>query len=67
MEAHNEIGKRIRALRKEKGLSQAEFAKTVGISQPHLSRVENGYENISKSVQELIAIRFSLTVGGDEQ
>lgn len=67
MEAHNDIGKRIKELRKEKGLSQAEFAKTVGISQPHLSRVENGYENISKSVQELISIRFSLTVGGDKQ
>lgn len=67
MKMHNDIGKRIKALRKEKGLSQAEFAKAVGISQPHLSRVENGYENISKSVQELIAIRFSLTVGGDKQ
>lgn len=67
METHNDIGKRIKALRKEKGLSQAEFAKAVGISQPHLSRVENGYENISKSVQELIAIRFPLTVGGDNR
>ena len=67
METRDDIGKRIKELRKKKGLSQAEFAKTVGISQPHLSRVENGYENISKSVQELITIRFSLTVGGDKQ
>lgn len=67
MDLHMDIGEQIKALRKEKGLSQAEFAKTVGISQPHLSRVENGHENISKSVQELIAIRFSLIVGGDKQ
>ncbi len=65
MKVHNDVGMRIKALRKENGLSQTEFAKAVGISQPHLSRVENGYENISKSVQELIAIRFSSSVGGD--
>jgi len=38
-----DLGKRIKTLRKEKGLSQEKLAKEVGISRVTLSKLENGY------------------------
>jgi len=44
----SELGSKIRSLRKEKKISQATLAKTVGISRNTLSKLENGYiANIS--------------------
>lgn len=44
----SEIGHKIQKLRKEKKQSQADLAKTVGISRNTLSKLENGYiANIS--------------------
>lgn len=37
-----ELGKRIRDLRKEHGLTQAEFAKRIQVSQPAVGRYEAG-------------------------
>ena len=51
-------GEKIKELRKSKGLTQVEFAKSVGITQSFLSAVENGHCNISKSVAMLIDIKF---------
>ena len=43
-----ELGDKIKTLRKERGLSQDELAKRVGISRPTLSKLENNYlANIS--------------------
>lgn len=41
------IGARIRALRLARGLSQGELAKLTGLSEPTLSRIENGQSLIS--------------------
>ena len=41
-----ELGKRIRAARRKKGMSQAELADKVGISVPYVSDVENGKKTI---------------------
>jgi len=37
------LGKRIKALRKEKGLTQEALAQEVGLSRATLSKLENGY------------------------
>ena len=37
-----DLGERIRTLRKQKGLTQAELAKEAGISRATLSKLENG-------------------------
>ncbi|MDP2921575.1 MAG: helix-turn-helix transcriptional regulator [Candidatus Omnitrophota bacterium] len=41
------IGREIRKVRKEKGLSQDEIAEKAGVSQQLISRIEKGRENIS--------------------
>lgn len=51
-------GIKIKELRKSIGLTQVEFAKSIGITQSFLSGVENGRFNISKSVAMLIDIKF---------
>lgn len=55
-------GVKIKELRKSKGLTQVEFAKSVGITQSFLSAVENGHCNISKSVAMLIDIKFGKNI-----
>lgn len=40
-----EIGQRIQEYRKQKNLTQEQLAETTGISQKHLSRIEQGYHN----------------------
>ncbi len=67
MKTSKDIGSEIKTIRKESGLSQIEFANEIGISQPHLSRVENGFESVSKPVQKLIQLRFGSINGGDKQ
>lgn len=63
MKEKSEIGKTIKNIRIKSGLSQCEFAKKIGISQPHLSRVENGYENMSKSAYMLVTFLFNVNGG----
>ena len=58
-----EIGERIRQVRKEKGISQAELAEMVHISTPYLSDIEHGKKNYSVSI--LIALIESLQVSAD--
>lgn len=41
------VGEKIKALRKEQGLTQQKLAKRLGISQQVISRVEAGQENLS--------------------
>ena len=44
------IGKRIRAKRKQKDLSQEELAEMVNISTVHMSHIETGYTKLSLPV-----------------
>lgn len=41
------VGKRVKAMRMQKGISQSELAHSVGISQAHMSNIENGHSNIT--------------------
>ena len=55
---YDELGKVIRALRREKGLSQEVLSGLAGIARTHLSMIENGtmkasIETVSKIAQAL--------------
>ncbi len=55
---YDELGKVIRALRKEKGLSQEVLSGLAGIARTHLTMIENGtmkasIETVSKIAQAL--------------
>jgi transcriptional regulator with XRE-family HTH domain len=60
--SQKQIGQRITALRKKKGLSQEELAKSIGISRPSLAQIELG--NRSVDILELqkisLILEFSL-------
>lgn len=49
------IGERIKEVRLRNSLTQEEFSKSLGISRPHLSKIEAGKENASDSVLRLIS------------
>lgn len=54
------IGKRIRAIREERGYSQEDFAATAHLGRSYTGRVERGEQNIS--MQSLIQIALTLKV-----
>ena len=58
------IGARIRALRKERNMTQEELAEAAGIGATHVSHIENGTTKLS--VQTLIAIINALECSADE-
>lgn len=41
----------IARFRKERGMTQQELARTLGISRSHLSRIENGHEELLEYLQ----------------
>ncbi len=59
---HKAIAIALRKLRRERGLTQAELAQVLGLSQPHFSKIERGQGSLS--AEQLIALlhRFSLPV-----
>lgn len=54
------IGKRIKAMRKDKGFSQEGFASKADLGRTYYGRVERGEQNIS--IQNLIQIALTLGV-----
>ena len=58
------IGKKIRLLRKERGLKQEKFANEVGISRPYLSGIEGDKRNPTYTIVKEIA--NELDVGIEE-
>ena len=60
--SQKQIGQRIAELRKMKGLSQKDLSKSVGISRPSLTQIENGNRNVDiMELQRLsIVLGFSL-------
>ena len=54
------IGSRIKYLRTQRGLSQREIAKRIGVSQAHMSNMERGYSNIT--MENLLALHDTLKV-----
>ncbi len=62
MDIQQKIGKRIRELRKEKGLSQEAFADLARIDRTYVNSVENGKRNISLKNIEKIANAFNISI-----
>ena len=58
-----QVGQRIKAARKARGLSQAELAKKAGLSLPLISQIENGKSKML--VPTLVAILEALEVSAD--
>ncbi|WP_413363750.1 helix-turn-helix domain-containing protein [Lysinibacillus sp. 3P01SB] len=59
---HIQIGRLIRRLRKERNLSMTEFATKINISQPSLSKIENGSREVSLTILENICLTCKLTM-----
>lgn len=57
-----ELGKRIRALRKQKGLSQEKFALLINMDRTYFSSVEAGKRNISIQNIKKIADGLDVTI-----
>lgn len=57
------IGDNLKKIRKEKGVKQTEFARSLNISQSYLSDLENGRKNISMKTVQQIASALNVTVG----
>lgn len=56
-----EIGSRIRALRKKNGITQLELADKVGCSETHLSNIETGSAKMGVDIAIRIAEYFGVT------
>jgi len=56
------VGKRLRELRKLKGLSQEKMAEQAGINAKYYSEIERGKRNITLKVMEKIADNLGITI-----
>lgn len=54
------LGERFREIRKVRGLNQKEFAGELGVSQNHISSIENDKEKPSAALQKLVCYKFSI-------
>ncbi len=55
-------GKRIKELREAAGMTQAELSQKSGISQEHISRLENGHHDINTKTADKIAAALGVTL-----
>ena len=58
----NDVGNRIRELRKTLGISQEKLAEIAGIDRTYLASVENGKRNISIVNIEKIIVALNVTI-----
>lgn len=56
------IGKRIRKIRKENGITQTELASQINVSTNHLGNIETGHKNPSAEMLINIAAALGVTV-----
>lgn len=54
------IGERFKKIRKGLGFNQKDFAKELGISQTHISSVENGKDNPSTALIKLLCLKYNI-------
>lgn len=52
------IGEKIKSIRKQNNLTQTEFAKSLGISQTHISKIEKNIEIPSNQLLTFISYRY---------
>ena len=57
-----ETGRRIHALRQERGLTQEELANTLGITDRHIRGIESGKRNASIDLLVALANLFSVSL-----
>lgn len=57
------IGSRIRRLRQEKSISQAQLAKLIGVGQSFISKLENNRSSVSIETLEKIANALGVSPG----
>lgn len=57
-----ELGKRVRTLREQSGLSAREFALMVGRSKAYIIQLENGHRNVSLDTIERIAAGLDVSI-----
>lgn len=55
------IGEKIKNIRKSNKMTQQQFADSLGISRPHLSKIESSKENASDSVIKLISKLYDVS------
>ncbi len=55
---------KIKEVRKKNNMTQQEFANSLGISRPHLSKIESSKENASDSVIKLISKLYDVAMIG---
>lgn len=58
-----QAGKLIRRLRRENKLTMVDFAKQIGLSQPSLSRIESGNQEITFSLLEKVCKALNISMG----
>ena len=56
------FGDRVKALRREAGISQEDFADACGFARSYMSRIERGTSNLSLDGIERVAIGFHISV-----
>lgn len=54
------VNNRFKEVRKRLGFNQKDFASELGISQTHVSSIENGKDNPSTSLLKLLSIKFNI-------
>lgn len=62
MDVRKKFGKKLRALREERGWSQEEFADRAGLHRTYVSAVERGVRNPTLSVLERLAKALSVSL-----
>lgn len=55
--------KNLRKLRQERGLTQAEFADMIGVTQGTISKIERGYEQVTLDLVFRIAAQLDVPAG----
>lgn len=63
MEINKKIGEQIREVRKKYNISMVQLAEDLEISQPRLSRIENGEQEIPISLIQKFCQRFNIPMG----
>ena len=63
MDISVKFGKRARAVRLKKKLSQGDVAKKLGVNRAYVSQIENGVQNLSLKSIEKFAKALGISVG----
>ena len=63
MDISTKFGKRVKAIRLKKGMSQGDVAKLLDVHRTYVSKIERGLENMSLKGIEKLARAIGVSVG----